>query len=71
MKRLRIDRNDDDLDGIADVDKLATWARRFIGVIGGILLAIFTWLQIREIPLADVAQNTTPEILIKTALIIY
>jgi hypothetical protein len=59
------------LDDLGDIERLATWARRFIAIIGGALLAIFTWLQIREIPLIDVVQNTTPEILIKAALVIY
>lgn len=63
--------SNDDLSGIRDVDTLATWARRFIKIIAGILAAVFTWLQLKDFELAVVVERTTPELLRKATLVIY
>lgn len=71
MARRNVRKNGDDWDGIEDVDRLATWARWIITIIGGTLAAIFTWLQIKDVPLGVLVESTTPGFLIKAALIPY
>ena len=58
--------------GVRDpIDRLAKWARRFIGIVSGSILLLFAWIQIKEVPVADAIQKISPELLIKTSLIIY
>lgn len=61
----------DDLEGIERVGNLAWWAYQSIKVIGGLLLLFFAWLQVKDIPLGTLVQNTRPEFLIKATLILY
>lgn len=70
-KRSRRTGDEEIFDGIADVDRLATWARLFIWAIGGTLFTVFTWLQIRDIPIRDFLSSATSTVIIKSSLIFY
>jgi hypothetical protein len=70
-KRLPSPLDDDDLAGIEAVNRLAGWARKFIGVISGVLGVFFAWVQLKEVPFTEILEQTSPEFLTTTALIIY
>ena len=61
----------DDLEGIEHVSNLAWWGYQAIKAIGGLLLFLFAWLQIKDVPLGTLVQNTTPQRIIKVSLILY
>ena len=61
----------DDWSGIHDINALAAKVRRIIKLIGWTLAAAFTWLQLKDFEFGVVVESTTPELLLKTALVIY
>lgn len=58
-------------DGHSDVTRLAGYARLSITVIGSLLALVFTWLQIRDLPIAAVVENTRPEFIQRLTIVIY
>ena len=50
---------------------LATLARKFIAIVSGSILLLFAWIQIKDVQVGETLQKMSPELLIKTSLIIY
>jgi len=53
------------------VEETANEASAYVWVIGGVIAAIFTWLQIRDIPITDALSATNAQYAINVGLALY
>jgi hypothetical protein len=61
----------DDLEGIAQIERLAWWPRFFTNIVCALLALFFTWLQIKEYEIAQIVEYAKPDLIFKFALVMY
>jgi hypothetical protein len=60
-----------DLEPIRAVQGIGRTVRRAIWLIGGVLALIFSWIQLRDIPVASLIEKTEPDLLLRFTLALY
>jgi hypothetical protein len=59
------------LDSKAEIDRFASRIQTAIKIVGGILAALFTWLQLKDFPFIPLLESTPPEAILKFIIAVY